>query len=178
MPEKEIPMSRVTLKMKLALVLLFGGLFSASPVLAEKPDWAGSGKGGKNANSDQGSGQRDHGGRSRRDKEGASSEKRTHFDAQQRAYVREYYATQSSRGRCPPGLAKKNNGCMPPGQARKWALGYALPRDVVYYEVPRSLVVQIGTPPSGTRYVRVASDILMIAIGTRMIVDAIEDLGR
>jgi len=23
------------------------------------------------------------------------------------------------RGGCPPGLAKKNNGCMPPGQARK-----------------------------------------------------------
>jgi hypothetical protein len=23
------------------------------------------------------------------------------------------------RGRCPPGLAKKHNGCMPPGQARK-----------------------------------------------------------
>ena len=25
---------------------------------------------------------------------------------------------------CPPGLAKKNNGCMPPGQARKAALGF------------------------------------------------------
>ena len=24
-----------------------------------------------------------------------------------------------ARGRCPPGLAKKNNGCLPPGQARK-----------------------------------------------------------
>jgi hypothetical protein len=33
-------------------------------------------------------------------------------------------------GGCPPGLAKKNNGCMPPGQARKldrgerWQSGY------------------------------------------------------
>jgi hypothetical protein len=26
-------------------------------------------------------------------------------------------------GRCPPGLAKKHNGCMPPGQARKLARG-------------------------------------------------------
>jgi len=26
-------------------------------------------------------------------------------------------------GGCPPGLAKKNNGCMPPGQARKLARG-------------------------------------------------------
>ena len=24
---------------------------------------------------------------------------------------------------CPPGLAKKHNGCMPPGQAKKWARG-------------------------------------------------------
>jgi hypothetical protein len=38
--------------------------------------------------------------------------------------------------------------------------------------------VQIGVPPSGYRYVRVASDILMIAIGTGMVVDAIRDLGR
>jgi hypothetical protein len=35
-----------------------------------------------------------------------------------------------SGGGCPPGLAKKNNGCMPPGQARKlgngdrWVGGY------------------------------------------------------
>ena len=174
-------MNRVNLKMKFALLLFIGGLFSATPVLADKPAWAGSGKGGKNANSDQsggGGGQPDHDGRSRRDKEGASPGKRAHFEAQHRVYVRDYYATQSSRGRCPPGLAKKNNGCMPPGQARKWALGYPLPRDVVYYEVPRSLVIQIGIPPSGYRYVRVATDILMIAIGTRMIVDAIEDLGR
>ena len=34
------------------------------------------------------------------------------------------------RGGCPPGLAKKHNGCMPPGQARKlyrgqrWESGY------------------------------------------------------
>jgi hypothetical protein len=36
----------------------------------------------------------------------------------------------NERGGCPPGLAKKNNGCMPPGQARKlgrgerWQSGY------------------------------------------------------
>jgi Ni/Co efflux regulator RcnB len=39
-------------------------------------------------------------------------------------------------------------------------------------------VIQIGEPPSGYRYVRVSSDILLMAIGTRMIVDAIQDLGR
>ncbi len=53
-----------------------------------------------------------------------------------------------------------------------------LPRNVIYYEVPAPLVVQIGQPPAGHRYVRVATDILLIAVGTGMILDAIEDLGR
>jgi hypothetical protein len=33
-------------------------------------------------------------------------------------------------GGCPPGLAKKNNGCMPPGQARKlYRAGQRFPRN-------------------------------------------------
>jgi len=75
-------------------------------------------------------------------------------------------------------LAKKNNGCMPPGQARKWTIGRPLPREVIFYEVPPTLLVQFGQPPSGYRYVRVASDILLIALGTGMVIDAIQDLGR
>ena len=67
---------------------------------------------------------------------------------------------------------------MPPGQAKKWELGRPLPRDVIYYEVPRPLVLQFGQPPAGYRYVRVARDILMIAVGTALVVDAIRDLGR
>ena len=38
--------------------------------------------------------------------------------------------------------------------------------------------VRIGPPPSGYKYVRVGADILMIAIGTSMVVDAISDLSR
>ena len=67
---------------------------------------------------------------------------------------------------------------MPPGQARKWQLGRPLAREVIHYEVPQPLLVQIGPAPAGHRYVRVASDILLIAIGTGMVVDAIQDLGR
>ena len=94
-----------------------------------------------------------------------------------RTFVRDYYHSQYRKGRCPPGLAKKNNGCMPPGQAKKWSVGQPLPRDIVYYEVPQPLVVKIGPPPSGYRYVRVASDILLIALGSRMVIDAVQDLG-
>lgn len=99
-----------------------------------------------------------------------------YFQERHRTLAREYYERPENRGFCPPGLAKKGNGCMPPGQARKWREGYPLPAGVVYYEVPRSMVISLGVPPSGYRYVRVASDILLIAIGTNMVVDAIQDL--
>ncbi|MDO8277613.1 MAG: RcnB family protein, partial [Burkholderiaceae bacterium] len=100
------------------------------------------------------------------------------FEDSQRNGVRSYYETTYRDGRCPPGLAKKNNGCMPPGQARKWSVGRQLPREVVYYSLPQPVLVQLGPPPSGHRYVRVDSDILMITIGTGMVIDAIENLGR
>ena len=173
-------MKPITLKMKCALALVIGGILAAGPVLADKPSWAGAGKSGKDQRMDRRDEQkgerRDDGEKSRRD--GPSAGKRSHFEDQHRVMVREYYSEQFRGGRCPPGLAKKHNGCMPPGQAKKWQLGRPLPRDVIYYAVPQPLVVQIGLPPSGYRYVRVASDILMVAIGTGMVVDAIQDLGR
>ena len=57
-------------------------------------------------------------------------------------------------------------------------MGQPLPVGVVYYDLPPTLSVQLGVPPAGHRFVRVAADILLIAIGTGMVVDAIEDLGR
>ena len=37
---------------------------------------------------------------------------------------------------CPPGLAKKNNGCLPPGQAKKRGIGDRLPSYLAGYNVP------------------------------------------
>ncbi|QSA99006.1 hypothetical protein JWZ97_03520 [Methylococcus sp. EFPC2] len=103
---------------------------------------------------------------------------RGYFDDRQRRYANDYFGAQFRSGDCPPGLAKKHNGCLPPGQAKKWAIGRPLPRDVDYYDLPASVVLQLGMPPSGYRYVRVANDILLMATGTRLILDAITDLGR
>lgn len=177
-------MKPVARKMKYALALVLGGILAAGPVMAEKPAWAGAGKGGKDQSMDRRDEPRgekrsergDDGAKSRRDSPAA--ERRGHFEDQHRSVVREYYTEQFRGGRCPPGLAKKNNGCMPPGQAKKWQVGRPLARDVIYYSVPQPLVLQIGLPPAGHRYVRVANDILMIATGTGMVVDAIQDLGR
>lgn len=98
------------------------------------------------------------------------------FDSRQRAIIHDYYGPRFQSGRCPPGLAKKYNGCMPPGQARKWGVGRRLPPNVMFYDLPPHLIRQLGTPRPGYRYVRVAADILLIAAGTGMVIDAIVDL--
>lgn len=167
-------MKRIGLHTSYALVLLIVGSLAANPTLADKPAWAGASAKGET----KGKGHaRD------RDKESdhAPERRRTtisHFRDRHRVVIRDYYAGQFQAGRCPPGLAKKRNGCMPPGQAKKWHLGQPLPRDVIFYNLPQALVVELGPPPAGYRYVRAAADILLIAIGTGMVIDAIQDLGR
>lgn len=99
-----------------------------------------------------------------------------YFGYPQRAEIYDYYQEQGRRGFCPPGLAKKHNGCLPPGQARAWTLGRPLPPDVVYYPVEPAVQVRLGLPPPGHEFIRVASDILLIAVGTGLVIDAIEDI--
>ncbi len=91
--------------------------------------------------------------------------------------IRQYFGRQFAGGHCPPGLAKKNNGCLPPGQAKKWAQGRPLPAGLPYYPLPNDLLRLLAAPPPGYDYVRVANDVLLIAIGSRMVLDAVRDLG-
>lgn len=115
-------------------------------------------------------------GKDKRNKEkdkDSNDQRQRYFEDRHHADVREYYVEQYNTGRCPPGLAKKNNGCMPPGHAKKWQIGQVLPRQVIYYEVPAPLIVRFGPPPHGYRYVRVDGDILLIAIATGLIIDAL-----
>lgn len=141
---------------------------------AEKPDWAG--QGGKHGERKE----RQGGGRAAQQapKPGAPQVRvGGYFGEQQRTELHSYYREQAKSGRCPPGLAKKKNGCMPPGQARKWRTGQPLPADVSYVPVEPAIRARLGVPPAGHEFVRVASDILLIAAGTAMVVDAIQDLG-
>ncbi|MGZ5910238.1 MAG: DUF1236 domain-containing protein [Reyranella sp.] len=92
--------------------------------------------------------------------------------------VRSWYRNEYAAGRCPPGLAKKNNGCLPPGQAKRmWNMGEPLPRQVVYYPLPRELYGQLTPPPYGYQYVRVDNDILLMVTATRLIVGVLGNLG-
>lgn len=139
----------------------------ASGAFADKPDWAG---GGKNQEG------KEHGDRGRNDNRRDASVTLGFHDDDRRV-IDEYYS-QKRQGKCPPGLAKKNNGCQPPGQAKKWQRGQALAKDIKYYELPNELRIRLPPPPPNHRYVRVAGDILMVATGTGMVVDAIEDILR
>ena len=150
--------------MKIATLLLLASMaVSSGAALAGKPDWAGNGKGNKHQQAEQADNEIQIG---------------AYFGERQRVEVSSYYETQGRSGKCPPGLAKKHNGCQPPGQAKKWQMGRPLERDVVFYPVPSAVVVRIGVPPAGYRYVRVLNDILLVAIASNVVVDAIEDLMR
>lgn len=165
------------------LTLLIAAMLTAVPAIADKPSWAG----GKQEKKQQK--QQKEQNYKRGDRKGAKGDKANHdrdrsgfsggkyFIDRHRTVIRDYYADAYRRGHCPPGLAKKRNGCMPPGQAKKWAIGSPLPRDVIFYDLPPAVLANFGPPPPGYRFVRVASDILMIAIGTGMVKDAIHDLG-
>lgn len=169
---------RFRLPLRLSILAL-AAAFAVAPALAEKPSWAGGGKEGNEAKEGKHGKHGKHEEQRRDDRRGGGGGSiEFRFDDGNRGLIRDYYGAQMSSGKCPPGLAKKNNGCLPPGQAKKWAMGHALPRDAVRYPLPRDLLIRLPMPPAGHEYVRVASDILLIAVGTGMVLDAIEDLGR
>lgn len=96
------------------------------------------------------------------------------FNDRDRDAVRGYWVETVGRGNCPPGLAKKHNGCLPPGQARKrYVVGQRLPAGVVLQPLPPRLVTRLGPVPAGYQYVVVDGDVVKLAVGTRLVVDAI-----
>ena len=185
------PLQPNRLTARLAMGLL-GATLCAGSAWADKPAWAGRGNGNSQGDGPPGQMKKqqrydadrrhyDDGRYQRPDRHRRAPiafKPGAYFSDGQRSNAHRWYSAQYHAGHCPPGLAKKNNGCLPPGQAKKWRVGQPLPASVVYYAVPQPVLVQIGPPPSGYRYVRVANDILLMAVGSRMVIDAITDLGR
>jgi hypothetical protein len=172
------------------LVLLLAAVIGAGPALANPPSWAGGGKdkgeggdkheqkherkGGKKGDEVHMRG--DDGGKGKHAARKAP-QPGAYFSDRNRDVVHSYYASAGHGGKgCPPGLAKKNNGCMPPGQAKKWQIGQPLPPTVVVYPVPQQIVIGLPPVPVGHKYVQVAGDILLIAVGTKLVVDGINGL--
>jgi Ni/Co efflux regulator RcnB len=143
-------------------------LFVAGPVFAKDHDGNGQGRGhGQKAEAKA----EKHGGGKREREEVRMG---GYFNDQHREVVREYY-TRSYRdaGRCPPGLAKKHNGCLPPGQARKLAVGQPVPTGVVLYPVPQPVVTRLPPAPYGYRYARVLNDVVLVQSSNRLVVDIV-----
>lgn len=165
------------------VALAVTSLFVAGPVFA------------KDSDDDQGKGQgkqtqkREEKQQKRYDKEQEKSEKQaekrerkdiqpgTYFNDQQRSYVREYYVQNYGNGKkCPPGLAKKHNGCLPPGQVRNWVVGQPLPRNITVYAVPQPVIRQLPPAPYGYRYVLIGGDVVLVQQQNNLIVDIIVGL--
>ncbi|HEX9328676.1 MAG TPA: hypothetical protein VF915_19280 [Reyranella sp.] len=171
------------MKLTLALVAVLTTAL-IQPALAQKDDKPGRGgppdrvgSPGKGHGNDNAPGQGQGQGVGRGNSQAAGPPGNVVIADRDRTTVYSYYRGQYAAGNCPPGLAKKNNGCLPPGQANKlWAIGQPLPGTVAFYPLPGALLAQLTPAPAGYQYVQVASDILMMAIGTRMIVGALADL--
>lgn len=153
------------------LALALGCALAASPVLADNGGEHGHGKGHGNARHEQ----QDRAPRGQRQVQDVPVG--GYFNDRNRVAVRRYFADQYGHGkRCPPGLAKKHNGCMPPGQERKLAVGERVPGGVTLYPVPQAVIVQLPPPPYGYRYARIGNDIVLVRNDTQLIVDIIAGL--
>lgn len=140
----------------------------ALPVLAKKPDDAGKNKGHSAAAAHAG------GSNAAQGPVPAYGLADVYFTDPRASLIRSYYARNGGLSSCPPGLAKKANGCQPPGLAKKWQRGHALPRDVYYEDLPVALLRELGRTPEGQKLIRVGGDILLINAATRLVIDAFE----
>lgn len=148
-----MPRARLALAAALAAVLATGG-----PALAKKPEKNGHGHGGG-------------------DTTVVNVDVNVVFASRDRDVVRTWVIEDRGRGHCPPGLAKKNNGCLPPGHAKKrYRVGHRCPEGVVVQPLTSVLAVRLGPPPSGYRYGIIDGDVVKLALGTLLIVDAIDGL--
>jgi len=174
-------MQRFIFQISLVLALIFAGICLTSTALAGKPDHAG-GKKDKNHKQEEKSEKyrdnktSDHG--TDDGESGHGDNRREYFNEERQINIHRYYSDQFRKGLCPPGLVKQGHRCIPSGHAKNWRRGQRLPREVIFYNLPPTILVQLGPPPPRHCFVRVAQDILLIAVGTGMVVDAFEDIGK
>ena len=83
----------------------------------------------------------------------------TYLGDKSREAVRRYYA---------------EHPCGPDCTAPAWQIGLPLPKGAPVGPVPAPLLASLPKAPPGVQYVRVAGDILLVASGSRMVVDGIK----
>ncbi|MDP9163191.1 MAG: hypothetical protein M3N06_03735 [Pseudomonadota bacterium] len=100
-----------------------------------------------------------------------------------RRYDRNRYGYRSSYRHCPPGLARKHNGCMPPGQYRhaRWSRGQRLPQGyngyTAYNQIPDRYRNQYNLDPNN-RYIYQDNTIYQVDPRTQIIQQILGGLVR
>jgi hypothetical protein len=143
-----------------AVTVLFAVL--AFPAFAQKGGDHGNGNPGKGHSNP---GAADNRGPSQQDNRGQAQAVPGSHDSfvvvdRDRTAVSSYYRDEFARGNCPPGLAKKDNGCLPPG----------------HYPLPQPLYSQLTPPPLGYEYVRVDDDVLLMQTTNRSVLNLVVNL--
>lgn len=150
-----------------ALALL--GALAIGPALADERGHDNRSERGQDNRRDKGHDNRSDKGYDKRNQKHEQGENRrgdrdqARFSDRHRQYAREYYDNRKRRGR----YRKEEN--------RRYEVGRRLSRDVIFYEVPRSVAREFGQPPRGYRYVRVSNDILLISAITGLVIDALRN---
>lgn len=102
------------------------------------------------------------------------------FREEHRKAARRFFTEHYARGKeCPPGMERGergSKGCAPPVPGRYWAVGRPLQSSVKEYPVPPPLASRLPVPPEGYRYAMVGDDIVLLASGSKLVVDIIEDV--
>ena len=85
-------------------------------------------------------------------------------------------AVHSQPKSCPPGLAAKNNGCLPPGIAKRYTVGQVLPEGIPYELITDLAYYGLNKPDGEWLYYLVDGDVLRIADDVFTVLEAFEIL--
>ncbi len=87
-----------------------------------------------------------------------------------------FTAVHSQPKSCPPGLAAKDNGCLPPGIAKRYTVGEVLPEGVPYELITDLSHYGLNAPDGEWLYYLVDGDVLKIADDVFTVLEAFEIL--
>ncbi len=81
-------------------------------------------------------------------------------------------------GFCPPGLAKKNPPCIPPGQAKKYGIGQTIPENEwsEYEEYLLWEKLGLPRPGEGESYYMIGDQLLLLDRKTGQLINVIDAL--
>lgn len=97
------------------------------------------------------------------------------FTLRDRDHFAAWAVNEYGKGKCPPGLLKREGRCFTRGHPRKrYTVGLPLPVGVVPAPVPLDLSRRVGMPAIGYRYGMIDGDLVKLEIGSGLTVDALD----